>query len=286
MKRVVVIAGVCLGILAIAVTGSAGVTPSNLSVARGANGALWAQVCQGTTSCGDWTKITGSFSAAPTLTWDPSIQKYILMGIGTNGTSIWKATFEADGTWNDDWALQPGSSPTPVAVAAGSFPLEGPAGPTGDTGPTGATGPTGPTGDTGPTGATGPTGPTGDTGPTGATGPTGPTGPAASFYVHSVYGEASAPYLTSSAKASCTCPSGQLLYNQSCLTNGGTFVNITGHSLEVDDWGSGYDANLVFIYWPVGASCTVYRGADIAFSGSAYVGVYCHCMRSFTPLAP
>jgi hypothetical protein len=57
----------------------------------------------------------------PTLTWDPSIQRYILIGIGNNQTSIWRSTFEADGTWNNDWTLITGASPSPVAVVGGGF---------------------------------------------------------------------------------------------------------------------------------------------------------------------
>jgi hypothetical protein len=52
---------------------------------------------------------------------DPAIGKYILIGIGYNKTSIYRGTFEADGTWNDDWTLISGASPSPVALAAGGY---------------------------------------------------------------------------------------------------------------------------------------------------------------------
>jgi hypothetical protein len=90
-------------------------------VVRHADNTLWKMTCEGTFNCSAWTQIGGKFSVQPTLTWDPSIQKYILIGIGNNKTSIWRSTFEADGTWNNDWTLITGASPSPVAVAAGNF---------------------------------------------------------------------------------------------------------------------------------------------------------------------
>jgi hypothetical protein len=95
---------------------------TNITVVRHADNTLWKMVCEGTEICSSWAQISGRFSVQPTLTWDPSIQKYILIGIGNNRTSIWRSTFNADGTWNNDWTLIPGESPSPVAVSGGGSP--------------------------------------------------------------------------------------------------------------------------------------------------------------------
>jgi hypothetical protein len=92
---------------------------TNLTVVCHSDNTLWAMTCEGEGVCSGWTKITGKFSVQPTLTWDPALGKYILIGIGNDKTSIWRGTFEADGTWNNDWALIRGASP--VAVAAGGY---------------------------------------------------------------------------------------------------------------------------------------------------------------------
>jgi len=94
---------------------------TNLTVVRHVDNTLWSMACEGTGTCSSWAQISGGFSVQPTLTWDPSIQKYILIGIGNNQTSIWRSTFDADGTWNNDWTKITGASPSPVAVAGGGF---------------------------------------------------------------------------------------------------------------------------------------------------------------------
>jgi hypothetical protein len=112
--RMLVTAGVIL-------MAAAALAQTNLTVVRHADNTLWKMTCDGTTSCSSWTKISGRFSVQPTLTWDPAIQKYILIGIGNDKTSIWRGTFEPDGTWNNDWTLITGTSPSPVAVAGGKL---------------------------------------------------------------------------------------------------------------------------------------------------------------------
>jgi len=94
---------------------------TNLTVVRHGDNTIWSMACEGTGTCSQWTQIGGKFSVQPTLTWDPSIQKYILEGIGNDQASIWRSTFDADGTWNNDWTKIPGASPSPVAVAGGGF---------------------------------------------------------------------------------------------------------------------------------------------------------------------
>ena len=61
---------------------------TNLTVVRHAHNTLWKVTCNGISDCSDWAQIQGKFSVQPTLTWDPSIQKHILIGIGNNKTSI------------------------------------------------------------------------------------------------------------------------------------------------------------------------------------------------------
>ena len=89
MKNRVIGIMVVLGLLAGAMTGWA---QTNLTVVRHSDNTLWKMTCDGTTNCSPWTKITGGFSVQPTLTWDPAIQKYILIGIGNNGSNIWRST--------------------------------------------------------------------------------------------------------------------------------------------------------------------------------------------------
>jgi len=101
--------------------GVTGWTQTNLTVVRHPDNSLWAMTCAGISSCSPWTQILGRFSVQPTLTWDPALDQYILMGIGNDQTSIWRSTFNADGTWNNDWTKITGDSPSPVAVAAGNF---------------------------------------------------------------------------------------------------------------------------------------------------------------------
>jgi len=102
----------------------AGWAQTNLTVVRHNDNTLWKMTCDGTSNCSAWTQITGGFSVQPTLTWDPAINKYILIGIGNNGSSIWRSTFNADATWNNDWALVgtgATGSPSPVAVTGGAY---------------------------------------------------------------------------------------------------------------------------------------------------------------------
>ncbi len=97
---------------------------TTLTVVRHSDNTIWKMTCEGTSNCSVWTQIGGALSAAPTLTWDPEIQKYILIGIGNDGSSIFRSTFEADGTWNNDWVMIGSGatgSPSPVAVTVGGF---------------------------------------------------------------------------------------------------------------------------------------------------------------------
>jgi hypothetical protein len=118
MRKMVVEMIVVVGMMVLTATVFA---QTNLTVVRHSDNTIWKMTCEGTSTCSGWTQIQGKFSVQPTLTWDPSIQKYILIGIGNNLTSIWRSTFEADGTWNSDWTLITGASPSPVGVVGGGF---------------------------------------------------------------------------------------------------------------------------------------------------------------------
>jgi hypothetical protein len=121
MKNKVIGLIVVVGLLTGAVAGWA---QTNLTVIRKSDNSIWKRTCDGLTNCSAWTQIGGLFSVQPTLTWDPSIQKYILIGIGNNQTNIWRTTFDADGKWEGVWVNitgTSGGSPSPVAVTGGGF---------------------------------------------------------------------------------------------------------------------------------------------------------------------
>jgi len=123
-------------------------------------------------------------------------------------STIYRGTFNPDGTWNNDWSQITGTTASPVAAAAGSFLGSGSITtslladgavtatklgitcPDGQylqftvangwicsAGTPGPQGPEGPVGQQGPQGLTGPQGPQGATGPEGPVGPQGPAGP-------------------------------------------------------------------------------------------------------------
>ena len=111
-----------LMVAALVMAGSVtGWAQTNLTVVRHSDSTIWAMTCNGISNCSAWTQITGGFSVQPTLTWDPALNRYILISIGNNQTSIWRSTFNADGTWNNDWTKITGTSPSPVAVSSGSY---------------------------------------------------------------------------------------------------------------------------------------------------------------------
>jgi hypothetical protein len=115
---------VMVGVMVVMMAAAGWAQTTNLTVVRHSDNTLWKMTCTGISNCSAWTKIGGLFSVQPTLTWDPYVYKYILIGIGNNGSSIWRSTFEMSGTWNNDWTLigtAATGSPSPVAVAAGYF---------------------------------------------------------------------------------------------------------------------------------------------------------------------
>ena len=112
--------GLIVGFAVLAGTAT-GWSQSNLTVVRHADNSIWAMTCEGDISCSGWTKIPGQISSQPTLAWDPVVSKYILMGVGLNQATIWRCTFNTDGSWNNDWKKLTGSSSSPVGVAGGGF---------------------------------------------------------------------------------------------------------------------------------------------------------------------
>ena len=54
----------------------------------------------------------------PALVWDNDTARWYLYGVVSNGT-IWRATFDADGTFNNDWTQAGGSSSSPIIAASG-----------------------------------------------------------------------------------------------------------------------------------------------------------------------
>jgi hypothetical protein len=98
----------------------AGLAQTNLTVVRHADNTIWKMTCEGTSNCSAWTQIPGGFLVQPTLTWDSGLNKYLLVGIGNNGSNIWRSTFNEDGTWNNDWTLIGSGatgSPSPAALS-------------------------------------------------------------------------------------------------------------------------------------------------------------------------
>jgi len=119
MKRKSLVALVCLSVLASSVGAFA---QTNLTVVRRANNSVWAQRCNGVdpASCDAWKELYGRFSSQPTLTWDASIRKYIMVGVGMDGRT-WKGTFTEDGTFDGTWReVGSAAAVSPLAMAAAS----------------------------------------------------------------------------------------------------------------------------------------------------------------------
>ncbi|MCK7574501.1 MAG: hypothetical protein MZV65_00240 [Chromatiales bacterium] len=98
---------------------------TQLHVIRKADNSLCVWLCTGT-ACGVCNAITGGFSTQPTVTWDESLQKFVLMGVGNNGISVWRRLFNADGTAAGDWAkVMDNVTPGPISpVGSGAVVLK------------------------------------------------------------------------------------------------------------------------------------------------------------------
>jgi cytochrome c2 len=214
MKRHVAFLVMLVSILVIAGNAAA---QSNLTVVRRSNNSLWSQRCAGVglTACDAWKKLSGESTSQPSLTWDASVGKYVLIAQLLPSGNAWKATFNADGTFNADWKYMNGALAAPLespVIAAGNSVnssgiawkgvwdvgavygvndivsdagssyislIAGNIGnPTSDPSAWGVLAEMGASGPAGAQGPQGPQGAPGATGPTGAVGPTGPPGAA------------------------------------------------------------------------------------------------------------
>jgi len=93
--------------------------PSELVVVRAADNSLWKAMCTAS-SCTAFSGFPGMFASTPTVLWDELMYKYVIWGRATDG-SIWRATFDYVGTFNDDWVSIPGSTPSQIGAIGSTF---------------------------------------------------------------------------------------------------------------------------------------------------------------------
>jgi hypothetical protein len=67
-------------------------------------------------SLSPWILIPGQTASTPALAWNSAAQKMQIVVRG-GGDTIWGATFDSSGTFNDDWTPIPGSTPSEPALA-------------------------------------------------------------------------------------------------------------------------------------------------------------------------
>jgi hypothetical protein len=91
---------------------------SSLMVVRASDDSLWKATCDGDV-CGSFTSFPGRFRQQPTITWDESLQKWVIVGVASDNT-IWRATFDKLGDFNNDWQNIPGSTASPVGLSGNS----------------------------------------------------------------------------------------------------------------------------------------------------------------------
>ncbi|MCK7574508.1 MAG: hypothetical protein MZV65_00275 [Chromatiales bacterium] len=96
---------------------------TRLHVIRKADNSMCVMTCDGTV-CSACTAITGGFSNQPTVIWDDSIRRFVLMGVGNNGITVWRRLFFANGTPDGDW-LNIMSGVVPGAYLAGRLGRQG-----------------------------------------------------------------------------------------------------------------------------------------------------------------
>jgi hypothetical protein len=91
--------------------------PTRLYVVVGQDHSLYKMTCDGAV-CSSWGAITGYFASDPTLIWDPALGRYVLLGVGLDG-SIWTSTFNVMGVFQNDWVKLPGATSFQVASSGG-----------------------------------------------------------------------------------------------------------------------------------------------------------------------
>jgi parallel beta-helix repeat protein len=109
--------GVLVSILLTFGLGWATSPPTLLVVVRASDDSLWKMTCD-ELACSPFTSFPGMFHYQPTLTWDQTAQEWVIVGTASDNT-IWMATFDKQGNFNNDWHSLSGNTPSPVAVAGG-----------------------------------------------------------------------------------------------------------------------------------------------------------------------
>jgi parallel beta-helix repeat protein len=90
--------------------------PTLLLVVRGLDGTVWKMTCDEVT-CSPWVQIFGVLAYQPTVTWDETAQEWVVVGTAPDNT-IWIATFDNQGNFNNNWTQLPGATPSPLGLAA------------------------------------------------------------------------------------------------------------------------------------------------------------------------
>ena len=89
-------------------------------VVRGGGDTIWTATFNSSgTFNNDWTQISGTTPDYPALAWDPNYpgggrMQLVVRG---GGNSIWTATFNSTGAFNNDWTQVPGATPSAPALA-------------------------------------------------------------------------------------------------------------------------------------------------------------------------
>lgn len=92
--------------------------PTLLVVVRASDDSLWKMTCD-EVACSPFASFPGRFGFQPTVTWDETAQEWVIVGTASNNT-IWMATFNKQGNFNNDWQWIPGSTPSPAGASGGT----------------------------------------------------------------------------------------------------------------------------------------------------------------------
>ena len=97
--------------------------PTMLIVVRASDDTLWKMTCNEGT-CSPFSSFPGLFRYQPTVTWDEAAQEWVVVGTAADN-SIWMATFDRQGNFNDDWQSLPGLTPSPAGVSSSLYKMGG-----------------------------------------------------------------------------------------------------------------------------------------------------------------
>jgi len=97
--------------------------PTMLIVVRADDDSLWKMTCD-EGSCSSFESFPGLFRYQPTVSWDEATQEWVVVGTAADN-SIWMATFNKQGVFNDDWQSLPGLTPSPAGVSSSLYKLGG-----------------------------------------------------------------------------------------------------------------------------------------------------------------